>query len=197
MISAVSVASRAFYLGWLWFIASYFYDVISVYEKFYEYLMIKPDIVYTSGVLKKGHWISRSMGRNYYLLNPVAYLQHHGIVVEETEEEPIIAHFQDNKIKRDRLSDYMDKERIINVYGYNSFLKEPDDKYKSWEGTYNIISNNCECFASHMCNGIKHSKQVDVVEYIAYNRLWRSNPYPPEEYKLNTIARYYYNSKNE
>ena len=43
---------------------------------------------------------------------------------------------------------------------------------------------------------IKDSKQVNVVEYIAYNRIWEKNPTPPDSLKLKTIARYYYNGLN-
>lgn len=182
------------WLSWLWWISSYISEVISIYEKYNEYLLSPTHTNLTPGCLKKGMWLSRSMGRSYDGIGPIPYCQHHGIVIDvenESQQDEVVhvLHFTFGKIQKTTLKVFMDNERICNVYTeFNPNVKEAD--YSSWDGKYNLVTNNCEHFSSFMINGIAHSKQVELVESIAWNTLWTREPSIPDTFKRTLSARY-------
>lgn len=182
------------WVSWLWWVSKYLSEVIQTYENYNQYLTEPSHFQLVPGVLKKGMWISRSMGRSYHSLGPIPYCQHHGVVIDvENECEPNevvwVLHFSTDVLKRSTLKEFMDIERLVNVYAdMNKKIEEPD--HKSWDGKYNLITNNCEHFASFLINGFAQSKQVELVEKIAWNALWTREVELSDVYKRKLAGRY-------
>lgn len=168
-------------------IVHYFYDLYTYYENFFEYLNLLPNLEYNDGCLKSGMWICRSMERGYFNLHPLIYTHHHGVMIDSNN----IIHYQDNKIKTTSIKEFMNDEKILNVMMYNPLFQYDNDEHKKWDGKYNLVTNNCEHFASLMIEGTARSRQIEVLEWLAYN-LPQGKSNIPIDKKIIPIARYYY-----
>lgn len=177
----------SFTINWLWFFVKYLGNSIRSYENFYNYLLVKPELKLDKKILKKGMWLSRSLGSS---LDPIPYCQHHGVVVDVVDEQVYVAHFQENQVKKETFEEFMGEETIVNIYEENN----PDAKLpdvQEYNGHYNLITNNCEHLSSFIVHGKKESKQVQVVEYIAWNGMFGKMVEVPESYKRPLHGRFY------
>ena len=176
-----------FTINWLWWFVKYLGNSMRSYENFYGYLLQKPELKLDKKILKKGMWLSRSLGTQ---LDPIPYCQHHGVIVEVTDENVYIAHFQENMVKKETFEEFMGNETILNIYEEcNPECHIPDTK--EFDGHYNVITNNCEHLSSFIINGKKQSKQVEVVEYIAWNGMFGSIVQVPDTFKRPLQGRFY------
>lgn len=185
------------YLSWLYSIVSYVRTIDIDFENYYMFLHDTPKDVYTYGKLKVGHMLSRSMTKiTNITLFP--YTQHYGFVCEIINENKpneiiMVRHFQDNKIKKTTLEEYMLGEKILNVYQCNPNFIDLNN-YSDWDGSYNFITKNCEHAATHFIEGVSRSIQVEVLYDLLWGALWNKNYMPPDTFKRIPKERYYINS---
>lgn len=182
--TSISILSYTLFLRFL----HYIYDLYSHYTNFFEYLNEMPNVEYKDGYLRKGMWICRSMERGYWNIYPLIYTHHHGVMIDDTN----VAHFQDNKIKVSSLKEFMNTERILNVLMYNPLFEYNEDDAKNWDGKYNLIYNNCEHYASLLIEGKSRSRQMEVLEWLAYNLPFGRKDIPLDK-KIIPIERYFCN----
>lgn len=151
-----------------WKLASIVHNVYDAYEEYYAYLTEMDFEQYDESKLRRGDWVSRSMEGGFSNTGVLIYTQHHGVVIDVNPVK--IVHFQDNKIKESTLEQYMNGEKILNVYKNNPLVTYT----KEWEGHYNLVTRNCEHFASLLVEGVARSRQIEVLEHLAWGALWKA-----------------------